>query len=73
MDLFDHSFVKLIVLLVLMMFIISCLYLFLRKNSGRSGFWHYSNNFPDYRRYMEIKKKNINSKNIDANVPDEKI
>lgn len=65
MDLFDYSFVKLILLLVLLMSITIFLYLFLRKHSSRSGFWHYSYNFPHYKKYMEIEKKNINSKNAD--------
>ncbi|KIC63201.1 hypothetical protein [Chryseobacterium taiwanense] len=66
MDLFDYSFFKLIFLLVLVMSVMICLYLFLRKNSSRSGFWYYGYDFPHYKKYMEIKKKSIDGKGIEV-------
>lgn len=66
MDLFDYSFFKLILLLVFLMFITICLYLFLRKNSSRSGFWYYSYDFPHYKKYMYAKKKSMDSKGIEV-------
>ncbi|PJJ68000.1 hypothetical protein [Chryseobacterium geocarposphaerae] len=62
MDLFDYSFIKLILLFVLLMFFTVCLYLFLRKSSNRSGFGYYGYDFPHYKKYMDPKKKDLDSK-----------
>lgn len=66
MDLFDYSFIKLIFLLLLFVFVIICVHLFLRKNSSRSGFWYYNYDFPHYKKYMSPKKKSLDSKNVEV-------